>query len=247
LGFWFRLAVVVLKPLMTVFTRRVWRGQENVPRTGGVIVCVNHISYFDPLTFSHFIYDSGRLPRFLAKAKLFEIPLIGRVFRGSGQIPVYRESADAAKAFSASVEAIRAGRCVCIYPEATVTRDPALWPMAGKTGAARIALMTSAPVIPVAQWGAQDVLAPYSKKLRLWPRKTVHVVAGPPVDLSEYQAGGDSSENVRLATDKIVADITDLLAGIRHEKPPATRFDPRTSGLPTTGNPNRRDRGRAAG
>ena len=65
-----------------------------------------------------------------------------------------------------------------IYPEATITRDPGLWPMTGKTGAARVALVTGAPVIPIAQWGAQDVLAPYGKRLRLLPRKTMHLRPG---------------------------------------------------------------------
>ena len=66
-----------------------------------------------------------------------------------------------------------------IYPEGTITKDPDLWPMIGKTGAARVALETGCPVIPIAQWGPQEILAPYSKRLRLLPPKTVHVLAGP--------------------------------------------------------------------
>ena len=108
------------------------------------------------------------------------------MLRGAGQIPVYRESADASRAFSAAVAAVRDGECVAFYPEATLTRDPDQWPMVGKTGAARVALETGAPVIPVAQWGPQELLAPYAKKPDLFPRKTMHVRAGPPVDLSDF-------------------------------------------------------------
>ena len=79
-----------------------------------------------------------------------------------------------------------------VYPEGTASRDPGLWPMVGKTGAARLALTTGAPVIPIAHWGAQDILPYGSKKLRLFPRKTVRMAAGPPVDLSAY-AGRSSA------------------------------------------------------
>ena len=72
-----------------------------------------------------------------------------------------------------------------VYPEGTITRDPDLWPMTGKSGAARIALATGCPVIPVGQWGAHQLLAPYSKKPDLFPRKKIIVLAGDPVDLSD--------------------------------------------------------------
>ena len=69
-----------------------------------------------------------------------------------------RQSAQSADALLAAVEAVGQGRAVVIYPEGTITRDPDLWPMAGKTGAARIALRTGCPVIPIGQWGAQELM-----------------------------------------------------------------------------------------
>jgi 1-acyl-sn-glycerol-3-phosphate acyltransferase len=237
------LAVVILKPFMTVFTKRQWRGGRNIPPEGGVVVCVNHISYFDPLSFAHFVYDHGRLPRFLAKAALFKLFFVGSVLRGADQIPVYRESQDAAKSVSDAVAAVRRGECVCIYPEATVTRDPDMWPMVGKTGAARIALTTGAPVIPVAQWGAQEVLAPYAKRPHLLPRKTMRLHAGPPVDLSEFAGQEQTAEVLRAATEKVMAAITGLLEEIRGEPAPEQRYDPRAAGVPTTGNPRRAEKG----
>ncbi|WP_406282328.1 lysophospholipid acyltransferase family protein [Embleya sp. NBC_00896] len=220
IGFWYRLAVVVIKPLLLLFTKRDWRGTENIPTSGGFVTAVNHISYVDPLTYAHFQYDTGRVPRFLAKSGLFKIPVVGRVLAGAGQIPVYRDSADAALAFRAAVEAIEKGECVAVYPEGTITRDKALWPMLGKTGAARIALSTGAPVIPVAQWGAHEILPPYTKRPRLFPRKTMRVLAGPPVDLDEFRGRELTADVLRGATDRIMESVTELLSKLRDEPAP---------------------------
>ncbi len=238
IGFWYRLAAILLRRPLLVLTRRDWSGTEHIG-PGGMVAVTNHVSYFDPLVFAHFLYDNGRLPRFLAKEGLFRVFFIGSVLRGAKQIPVYRDSADASTAYAAAVEAIGRGECVAIYPEATLTRDPDLWPMVGKTGAARVALVTGAAVIPIAQWGPQHVLAPYTKRLQLFPRRTMHVKAGPPVDLSEFAGRAIDAPLLHEATEKIMAEITHLLEEIRDEEGPAVRFDPRSSGLPTTGNPGR--------
>lgn len=225
-----------------VLTRRDWHGAEHIP-DGGAVVVTNHISHVDPLTFAHFLYDAGRLPRFLGKAGLFSVPVIGTILRGAGQIPVYRESGDAAKAYSAAVDAVRRGELVAIYPEATLTRDPDLWPMVGKTGAARIALETGAPVVPVAQWGPHEVLPPYAKRPSLVPRRTMHLRAGPPIDLSDVAGRPVDAALLAEVTERIMAAITALLEQIRGEQAPAVRCDPRLQDQPRTGDPSRhRDR-----
>ena len=211
IGFWFRFAAVILRPLMMALTKRDWHGAEHLPATGGVIVVTNHVSHIDPIAFAHFIFDNGRLPRFLAKEVLFRVFFVGRVLKGAKQIPVYRESADASRAFSAAVAAVRDGECVAFYPEATLTRDPDLWPMVGKTGAARVALETGAPVIPIAQWGPQDLLTPYAKKPDLLPRKTMHLRAGPPVDLTEFAGRPIDGPLLREVTERIMLAITEQL------------------------------------
>ena len=233
---WYRFATVVLRPILFLVTRRDWQGAENIPQTGPAIVVVNHISYMDPLVFTHFIFDNGRAPRYLGKEPLFRIPFIGRVLHGAGQIPVLRETAGAKEALLTAVEALKKGEVIGIYPEATITRDPDLWPMVGKTGAARLALMSGAPVIPCAQWGAQHLLAPYSKRFHLFPPKLVHVWAGAPIDLSQWHGMVEDQQALAEVTAKIMHTITSMLSEIRQEEPPATPFDWRASALPRTGN-----------
>ena len=220
---WYRLAVVIILPLMTLLFRRGFSGTEHLPRTGGCIVAVNHISYADPFAVALFLHTNGRRPRFMAKHSVFSIPVLGRIVRGARQIPVYRGSADAAKALSAAVAAVNAGECVVVYPEGTVTKDPDLWPMAAKTGVARIALQTGAPVIPVGQWGAQKFLG-RDKKPRPFPRKRLYLRAGPPVDLSAWAGAEPTAEVLRAVTAKVMNDVTALVGELRGEAPPETPY-----------------------
>ncbi len=240
IGFWYRLAAVLVKPPLVVLFKRDWRGTEHIPADGGFITVVNHNSYLDPLSYAHFQYNTGRVPRFLAKVSLFGNGVLGGFLRRLGQIPVYRESADAVGAFRAAVEAIETGECVAFYPEGTLTRDPGHWPMVGKTGAARVALLTRAPVIPVAQWGANLVMPPYAKtkRLRLFPRRTFTVQAGPPVDLSAYYGQEPTAEVLRAVTDTLMDAVAEQLAEIRGETPPAERYDHRTPVAPRTVRPS---------
>jgi 1-acyl-sn-glycerol-3-phosphate acyltransferase len=240
LGASYRFAVAVLRPPLQLLTRRDWRGTEHLPRERGFVVVANHLSYADPLTFAHFLFDNGCPPRFLAKESVFRLPVVGRIIAGAGQIPVYRQSAEASQAFAAATEAVREGECVAIYPEGTLTRDPDLWPMVGKTGAARISLLTGCPVVPVAQWGVQEILAPYGRRLRVLPRRMVHVWAGPPVDLDDLRGGPVDATCLSTATDRILDRMTALLAQIRGEQPPVRRWDPRDHGPPLTGDPRTR-------
>jgi 1-acyl-sn-glycerol-3-phosphate acyltransferase len=239
LGPWYALAVVILKPILTLLTRRRWTGIEHIPASGGAIIVPNHVSHADPLTTAHFVYDAGRLPRFLAKSELFGVFFVRSVLRGARQIPVFRESGTASQAYRAAVDAVRNGELVVIYPEATLTRDPGLWPMVGKTGAARVALETGAPVIPVAQWGVQEILPPYAKVPHLLPRHLVQVTAGPPVPLDDLRGRPIDQDLLRIAAERIMAAVTTLLADLRGESAPEIRFDPKSAGLPRTGNPRR--------
>jgi 1-acyl-sn-glycerol-3-phosphate acyltransferase len=244
-GWAFGLGVVVLKPPLLAAVSRTWTDGEKIPAAGGCLVVLNHISHLDPLFAAHFVYDHGRVPRYLAKSGLFENKALGYFLRSAGQIPVERLSRSAAGAYDAAVAAVRSGECVVVYPEGTLTRDPQLWPMTGKTGAARIALETGCPVIPVGQWGAHEVLPPYAKKPDFLPRKEVAKKAGDPVSLDDLAAQPRTPEVLAAATDRIMDAITAIVAELRGEEPPAERFDARKAGVRPTGNPNdrKRDRG----
>jgi 1-acyl-sn-glycerol-3-phosphate acyltransferase len=215
---------------MRITTKRDWHALDKIPADGGCIVAANHVSYVDPFALGLFALEAGRVPKFLAKSSLFEHPLTKRIFIGANQIPVYRGTADASKALSAAVDAVKEGHCLLIYPEGSATRDPDCWPMKARTGVARLALETGAPVIPVAQWGPQK-LWKYKEKLphAMPPRKVVSMVAGDPVDLSAYVGKPIDNDMLHEVTELIMARITDLLIGLRGGQPPADTYDPRAA------------------
>lgn len=227
-------AVAVCMPLLSVFTKRDWRGLDILRRTypphDGIIVAANHISYADPLCLAHALWEAGRPPRFLAKESLFRTKGIGPIVRGADQIPVYRFDGNPSDVLRAAVDALNHGEAVTLYPEGTVTRDPQMWPMQGKTGAARMAFLSGATVIPVAQWGAQEIQRPYTKEVKLLPRKTIHVQVCEPVPLDDLReklgpVDFDSDippEILHEATDRIVAAITAGLEQIRGPGAPET-------------------------
>lgn len=225
IGFAYRLAVVLLWPFLRTAVSWDIRGTDKITaQQRGVIVAANHLSWFDPLVVSYALWTADRPPRFLAKEPLFRVPVIGRIIRGAGQIPVYRETKDAANAIRDALSALERGECVMVYPEGTMTRDPGLWPMAAKTGAVRMALMSGSPLFPLAQWGPQEVMAPYVKEFRILPRKTMHVRVGDPVDLTDLMGRPLDAETMRLAGERLMDAITALLAEIRQEEPPQTRM-----------------------
>jgi 1-acyl-sn-glycerol-3-phosphate acyltransferase len=223
---WRNVSKIILRPGIRMMMRLDWHGQEHFPRDGAMLLAANHLSYMDIFAISLFADSARRYPVFLAKSSLFDIPVIGAIITRLGQLPVYRGQTDAALVLREAELVARSGACVIFYPEATVTRDPEKWPMVSKTGIARLALETGAPVVPVAHWGAERIL-PYGSFLpRFLPRKTVRVLAGPPVDLSEFAGQPLNSQVLRAATDKIMKDVTVLLGQLRGETPPAEPFHP---------------------
>lgn len=214
----------ILRPLLFATTRQRWSGVENLPRDTGFIAAVNHVTKVDPVTTAHYLYDNGFAARILAKESVFRVPVLGAVLRSLGMVPVHRGSARAADSLRGAAAAVEAGECVVVFPEGTLTREPDMWPMAGKTGVARLALATHAPVVPIAQWGAHRLLARYGKLPRPIPRKTVTVVAGPPVDLADLYDRPQDAATLREATERVMDAITGLLEEIRGERAPAERF-----------------------
>ncbi|MBS1675021.1 MAG: 1-acyl-sn-glycerol-3-phosphate acyltransferase [Actinobacteria bacterium] len=234
--FWF-LAVFVV-PFVSVLAKIRIRGAERMPRTGAFVLAPNHYSEFDPLIVAVAVWRLGRAPRFMAKESLFRVPVLGWALRGTGMIPVARASSAAAakQTLQQSRELVEHGRGVIVYPEGTLTRDPDLWPMRGKSGAVRLALAGEIPLIPMAQWGTQKIMGRYQKGLSLWPlRKKVDVLIGDPVDLSDLYGRAGESAALTEANERLMGAITALLEELRGEKAPAQRWNPAEHGQKETG------------
>jgi putative phosphoserine phosphatase/1-acylglycerol-3-phosphate O-acyltransferase len=194
-------------------------GVENVPARGPVLLASNHRSYFDVAALALVARAIGRPVRFLGKKEIFEAPVVGAIARAVGGIPVDRGSGSD-RPLQAAEAALKAGEVVIVLPQGTIPRgynffDPVLH---GKTGTARLAASTGAPVVPVGLWGTEKVW-PRSSRLpdftlvRNPPRVTVRI--GKPVSLSLTDAKAD--------TDAIMQAISALLpaeARVRHEPTP---------------------------
>ncbi len=220
-GFWYSFAIDVLWPLMALSARLRFRG--TLP-PGPLLLASNHLSYADPVTVTAFALSRGRIPRYLARADLWTIPVIGKVVSGGGHIAVERNTARARDAFAGAVDAVRRGECVAFFPEAGFSDNQDFWPSEKvKNGIARVALETGAPVVPVVNWGTHLMLPEEARFPRLFPRVTVDIVAAEPVDLSDLvPADPEQIDRALLdeATKRIMHAITTLLADLRDEQPP---------------------------
>ncbi|WP_448005049.1 lysophospholipid acyltransferase family protein [Agromyces bauzanensis] len=233
-SFFWVLAVIVL-PVMNLAIRFRFHHAERMPQSGAFVLAPNHYSEIDPVVIGVASWKLGRAPRFLAKASLFKNPVLAWFLRTSGQIPVERAGSQSHAALRAAEELVEKGRMVVVYPEGSLTRDPDLWPMRGKTGAVRIALERDIPIVPIAHWGTQALLPRYGKKLSLFPRKTIHVAIGDPLDLSAYRGKPLDQASLLKATGELMNAIAALLAELRGEPAPAERWDPAAHGQKETG------------
>lgn len=214
----------LVRPLNNVLTQKKWYGYENLPKHGFILVA-NHISELDPLTMGHMVYNAGYLPHFLAKKQLFEMPVLGKLLVGLNQVPVDR-AAGGKESLDAAEEIVADGNVVIIYPEGTITKDPEGWPMVAKTGAARLALKTGAPVIPAGQWGVQEVLPRGAKGPSILPRKVSSISIGAEVELDDLRESPLTGSVLKEATRRMMTDITAQVAFLRDEEPPENLWDP---------------------
>jgi 1-acyl-sn-glycerol-3-phosphate acyltransferase len=222
--------IVVVYPIASLLFRLRYRHLHRIPATGPVLVVANHVSVLDPIACARLVFDSGRLPHFLAKESLFQ-GAVGVLLRRAGQIPVARYSTEAHGALDAARTDLEAGNLVVIYPEGSVTRDPDWWPMQSRSGAARLALTTDAVVVPVAQWGPQRLHDYHRKKLYPRLRVPADYLVGEPLDLgalrAQVRAGRAlTTDLLRETTDLMMARVRDQLAELRAEPAPAA-FYPR--------------------
>ena len=161
-------------------------GVEHIPAEGPAILVANHRCYFDPAAMAMVVAKSGRTVRFLGKKEVFDVPVIGSLAKAMGGIRVERGSGSD-EPLQAAAEALAGGEMVAIMPQGTIPRGPAFFEpeLKGRWGAARLAQMTSAPVIPVGLWGTEKV----------WPRRArlpnvLNVVDPPHVSAPGRRARG---------------------------------------------------------
>jgi 1-acyl-sn-glycerol-3-phosphate acyltransferase len=226
----FRALAATLLPPMNLIAKLVLHDEDKVPATGAFILAPNHFTEIDPVVMGIALWKTGRAPRFLAKASLFKIPVVG-----SGQVPVDRVGSRGSDPLAAARRIADDGLGVIIYPEGSLTRDPDLWPMRGKTGAVRMALETGIPLIPAAHWGTQKVMPRYARSISVFPRKRIDIVFGDPVDLSAFRDRGLDAPTLNEATDVVMQAITALVGGLRGETAPAERWDPTKNKQSETG------------
>lgn len=207
-------------PFLRAVSRQHVEGTENIPSEGGFIAVANHLTDLDSLTAMRAFVDADVPVYSLTKATLFKVPVLGAILRAGGQIPVQRGTRDAARSLEAARKVLAEGGAIMIFPEGTLSRDPLQWPMVAKTGAARLAMVSGAPVVPVGQWGAQDVLHTYGKVFHPFPRKEVRVKIGTPLDLSRFGSDTQDHEAVRQCTAAMMEAITHLVEDLRGEKAP---------------------------
>lgn len=216
----------VIRPAMRALVRQQWEHTERLPRDGAILA-VNHISEIDPLSVAHMVYNQGLLPTIMAKTELWKVPVLRQALQATRMIPVER-TRDGGRSLEAARQALASGRVIVVYPEGTVTRDPEGWPMTARTGAVRLALQTGAPLVPVGQWGIQELLPYPSRSLRPFPRRTARMRVGHPVDLSDLRDRPLTASVLRTGTDRMMDAITQLVAELRGEPAPDGRWDPRT-------------------
>ncbi|WP_420364891.1 lysophospholipid acyltransferase family protein [Curtobacterium sp. L3-7] len=232
----FRITALFVIPTFRFTARYHWRGANRLPADGAFVLAPNHYTNIDPLVVGTAVYLSRRQPRFLAKASLFRVPVLGKLMSGMGQIPVERSGRTRiSDPLGGGRSLVESGGAVIVYPEGTLTRDPDLWPMRGKTGAVRIALENDVPLIPMAHWGTQQIMARYSNKLRLFPPSRVDIVFGDPVDLSAYRGRPIDQQMLIEATALLMDRITELVEQLRGERAPAARWDPSANNQKETG------------
>lgn len=206
---------VLYYPVSGLF-RLQYRNMERIPERGPAIVVTNHVSHVDPFLVAKFVLDSARVPRFLAKESIFEVPVVGWAMRSMGHIPVKRGTVDARQSLAAAVAALQKGDIIVLHPEGTVTRDPDGWPMVGKTGAARLAtLAPDVPVIPIAQWGVQEQFDLYKKRVKLFPRPKHVISVGEPIDLSAFRDREPNTKALHEITDVIMRQLRADVAALR--------------------------------
>jgi len=226
---WRAVQAVALVVVPAVCRLRVTGDVPDAYRGGPLILAGNHIGTFDPICFTAASRIRRVAPRMMATGGLFRAPVVGVLMRAAGHIPVDRGHETITNAVPDAASAIQAGSVVFIYPEGRIGLDPGMWPERPKTGLARLALATGAPVVPVATWGSHEVIAYNGRGAMIrtlvssiWRRPTVRIHFGAPVDLTDLRLGGVG--HAQQASNRIMDALAAELAPLRKDELRLPRF-----------------------
>ncbi|MEV1331999.1 lysophospholipid acyltransferase family protein [Micromonospora costi] len=171
--------IAFAKTMFRVLDLRITvEGAHHVPRTGGVVLASNHVSYLDFIFCGFGAHGSRRLVRFMAKQSVFRHRLSGPLMRGMRHIPVDR--AAGAGSYEAAVDALRRGEVVGVFPEATISRSFTVKEL--KSGAARMAREAGVPLLPVALWGTQRLWTKGRPRTLTRRRTPITILVDEPMD-----------------------------------------------------------------
>lgn len=205
--YWFLKNLVIGPIVKTVF--RPWiSGAENIPRTGGVILASNHLSFADSV-FLPIMVDRPIV--FLAKSEYFsgrgiKGAFIREFFKGIGMLPIDRSGGKASEAsLNTGLGVLARGQVLGIYPEGTRSPDGKLY--RGRTGVARMVLEGHVPVIPVAMIDTEKVMATGTKMPKV---RRVGVIVGEPLDFSRFEGMEGDRFILRSITDEIMVELSRL-------------------------------------
>ena len=194
----------VVGAALAMFKAMGWRihvtGIEHIPMRGPGVVATNHVGYLDFTFIGYAVRAQKRLLRFLAKKEIFDHPIAGPLMRGMHHVPVDRFGR-AQDALHAAVESLRSGELIGMFPEATISRS--FVPSTGKSGAARMAMEASAPLIPGAVWGSQRLLTK-GRPRNLQRNVPITVDFGPPVEYSPGEDPADVTKRLMTAIEELV-------------------------------------------
>jgi putative phosphoserine phosphatase / 1-acylglycerol-3-phosphate O-acyltransferase len=207
------------RPELLLYAKLHIEGVEHIPAEGPAIICGNHRSYFDPIAIGYALAKGGRPTRFLGKKEVFDAPVVGDVARAMGGIRVERGTGSD-EPLKEAAAALEAGELVAIMPQGTIPRGRAFFDpeLKGRWGAARLAAMTKAPVVPLGLWGTEQVWPRKEKIPRVWNVTNppdVEVRLGPPVELAYDDPDADTA--------RIMEAITALLPAEAHQRREPTR------------------------
>lgn len=189
-------------------------GAENIPRTGGGVVVMNHLSYMDFAYAGLAARENDRLIRFMCKDSIFRHPVAGPLMRGMKHIPVDRENGGAS--FRAALSALKAGELVGVFPEATISRSFELKEF--KTGAVRMAQAARVPIVPMTLWGSQRVWTKGHPRHLGRSNVPITISVGAPVEAGRR----DDTEAVLTA---VRAEMTQMLHAAQDAYPPLSGGD----------------------